>query len=146
MFRSIVVGTDGSATAQRAVATAARLAKAVGAEVHVVSAHNPLGSAQAVAAAYVVADIIDPTDGGVRDVVDEAVAAVRASGVDAHGHAVVGDPVSALLEVAQRESADLVVVGNRGMHGLKRALGSVPNSISHRAACSVLIVSTDSPD
>jgi nucleotide-binding universal stress UspA family protein len=59
---------------------------------------------------------------------------------------VTGDAADALLEVADAQKADLIVVGNRGMHGMTRVLGSVPNKVSHRARCSVLIVSTDAPD
>jgi nucleotide-binding universal stress UspA family protein len=68
---------------------------------------------------------------------------MRAKGVEAESHARLGDPADALLEVAEEEGADLIVVGNRGMTGAKRfLLGSVPNKISHHAPCSVLIVRT----
>jgi nucleotide-binding universal stress UspA family protein len=62
--------------------------------------------------------------------------------VDATSHTVKGDAADALLEIAERVKADLIVVGNRGMHGMARVLGSVPNKVSHRARCSVLIVAT----
>jgi nucleotide-binding universal stress UspA family protein len=58
-------------------------------------------------------------------------------------HAVTADPADALLQVAEAASADLIVIGNRGMHGVSRVLGSVPNKVSHRARCNVLIVATD---
>jgi len=48
----------------------------------------------------------------------------------------------ALLEVAEHQSADLIVVGNKGMHGARRVLGSIPNTIAHQAHCAVLIVPT----
>ena len=51
----------------------------------------------------------------------------------------------ALLKVARDVDAALIVVGSRGMHGAKRVLGSVPNTVSHQAPCNVLIVSTDQP-
>ena len=47
------------------------------------------------------------------------------------------------MNYRKRELASLIVVGSRGMHGVKRVLGSVPNKVSHGARCSVLIVSTD---
>jgi nucleotide-binding universal stress UspA family protein len=37
----------------------------------------------------------------------------------------------------------LIVVGSQGMHGVSRMLGSVPNKVSHRATCNVLIVATE---
>ena len=51
-----------------------------------------------------------------------------------------GDPADVLVELAERHGADLLVIGNRGMQ--RRVLGSVPNSVSHKAPCSVVIVKT----
>ena len=54
-----------------------------------------------------------------------------------------GEPADAILDVAEEENADLIVVGNKGMTGAKRfLLGSVPNKVSHHAPSSVLIVRT----
>ena len=54
-----------------------------------------------------------------------------------------GDPADAILDVAEEQNADLIVVGNKGMTGAKRfLLGSVPNKVSHHAPCSVLIIRT----
>ena len=57
-------------------------------------------------------------------------------------HALPGDPSAAILRVADEVGADLIVVGNKGMRGIHRVLGSVPNSIAHKASCAVLIVNT----
>jgi nucleotide-binding universal stress UspA family protein len=57
-------------------------------------------------------------------------------------HAKTTDAADAILEVADEVGADLIVVGNKGMKGARRVLGSIPNSISHSARCSVLIVQT----
>ena len=54
-----------------------------------------------------------------------------------------GDAADAILDVAEEQRSDLIVVGNRGMTGAKRfLLGSVPNKVSHHAPCSVLIIRT----
>ncbi len=54
-----------------------------------------------------------------------------------------GDAADAIIDVAEEQRSDLIVVGNRGMTGAKRfLLGSVPNRVSHHAPCSVLIVRT----
>ena len=54
-----------------------------------------------------------------------------------------GDAADAILDVAEEQRSDLIVVGNKGMTGAKRfLLGSVPNKVSHHAPCSVLIVRT----
>jgi nucleotide-binding universal stress UspA family protein len=144
VYESIVVGTDGSESATRAVAHATALAKALGAKIHVVSAFSPLRGARIVGAPEGAAQVWDiKPDAAVQSVVEEAGAVARLSGVEVALHTVTGDPADALLEVAQQENADLIVVGSRGMHGMTRVLGSVPNKVSHRAGCSVLIVSTD---
>ena len=144
MYESIVVGTDGSVTAQRAVDEATRLAKALGARLHVVSAFEPLRGARVVGAPKG-----EPTvapDANVRAIVDEAAARVRLSDVSVQAHTVDGDPADALIETARRERASLIVVGSCGMHGVGRVLGSVPNKVSHRARCHVLIVATENDD
>jgi nucleotide-binding universal stress UspA family protein len=148
MYSSIVVGTDGSETAKRAVAQAAHLAHLLGVELNVVSAYEPLRGARIVGAPEGAAKIWAPTpDAQVEAVVGEALAAVRAGSggdVKVKSHTRTGDAADALLEVADEEGADLIIVGNRGMHSAKRfVLGSVPNKVSHRARCSVLIVATD---
>ena len=74
-----------------------------------------------------------------REVTDEA----KESGVSIEGFAREGEPADALIDVAEEEDADLIVVGNRGMTGASRfVLGSVPNKVSHHAPCSVMIVRT----
>jgi nucleotide-binding universal stress UspA family protein len=57
-------------------------------------------------------------------------------------HSAKGDPADILIAKADEVGADLIVVGNRGMKGVRRVLGSVPNSVAHGANCSVLIVDT----
>jgi nucleotide-binding universal stress UspA family protein len=144
MYSSIVVGTDGSETARRAVAEASRLSRALGSELHVVSAYEPVHGTRIVGAPEAAAKVwAQAPDAQVQAVIDEAVSHLHIDGVQAKSHAVTGDAADALLEVAEREQAELIVVGNRGMHGVKRVLGSVPNKVSHHARCSVLIVSTD---
>jgi nucleotide-binding universal stress UspA family protein len=63
-------------------------------------------------------------------------------GVDGDAHAVPAHPATAILTVAEAVGADLIVVGNRGMKGARRVLGSIPNHVSHHAHCDVLVVDT----
>ncbi len=144
MFSVIVVGTDGSARAGIAVREAFALAKMTGAKVHAVHAVHPAantgfsdvpGSAQSASA-------------GLRDHADQVgtqlMAEAARHGVPTEVHNPDGDPADALITIAQAVDADLVVVGNRGMAGVKRfVLGSVPNKVSHQCPCSLLIVDTD---
>jgi nucleotide-binding universal stress UspA family protein len=145
MGESIVVGTDGSETAKQAVEEAVRLATALGAELHVVSAYEPLRGARITGAPEGAAKVWAPLpDANVDATLQEAAALVRMRKVPVTTHAVEHDPADALLEVADNVGANLIVVGSQGMHGARRlTLGNVPNKVSHRAQCNVLIVSTD---
>jgi nucleotide-binding universal stress UspA family protein len=65
------------------------------------------------------------------------------AGVQVDTYARQGDPADAILDVAEEQNADLIIVGNKGMTGAKRfLLGSVPNKVSHHAPCSVMIIRT----
>ncbi len=144
MDDSIVVGTDGSETAKQAVAEAVRMAKALGAEVHVVSAFEPLRGAHVTGAPEGAAKVWSPRpDDQVEATLSEAAASVRLAGVGVTTHAIQDDAADALLEVADKVGATMIVVGSKGMHGARRlTLGNVPNQVSHKAHCNVLIVAT----
>jgi nucleotide-binding universal stress UspA family protein len=144
MSDSIVVGTDGSSTAKQAVSEAVRIARALGAPLHVVSAFEPV-HAKVTGAPDGAAKVWQPLpDDQVENILSEAVAGVRMSGVEATPHAVRKDPAEALIAVAEEIGATMIVVGSKGMHGARRlALGNVPNKVSHRARCNVLIVATE---
>ena len=147
MYTSIVVGTDGTSTANSAVTSAIGLAQATGARLHVVCAYNTAQASTAVAAAAGLATIgVEEIDRGAREhtfsVLDDAKGRAAAAGVDIATHACIGSPAESIITVAEDERADLIVVGNRGMQGARRVLGSVPNHISHHSPCSILIVRT----
>lgn len=121
-YRSMLVGTDGSLTAGRAVARAVALAAVSGARLRV-------------------AFIGDPVPG--RAVLDGAERLYADSGVSIATSLLSGDPADALLGLAEAERVDLIVVGSKGMaSGGRFLLGSVPNKVSHRASCDVLVVHT----
>jgi nucleotide-binding universal stress UspA family protein len=101
MAESIVVGSDGSETASRAVAEATRLAKALGAELHVVSAYEPLRGAKIAGAPTGAAAVWAPLpDSVVEANLAEHAASIRIDGVVVKTHAVQDDPADALLSVA----------------------------------------------
>ena len=146
MFKSIVVGTDGSDTASEAVRQAVDLAKAVGATVELVSAYEPV-PAQRLREERLQAPADLEWAVGPREDVDatleSAAELARKDGVEVNVYPRQGDPADAILDVAEERRADLIVVGNKGMTGAKRfLLGSVPNKVSHHAPCSVLIIRT----
>jgi nucleotide-binding universal stress UspA family protein len=146
MFSSIVVGTDGSDTARKAVRAAVDLARTVGATLDIVSAYEPVPAQRLrEEARQAPADLqwtITPRE-DVEATLAEAAEELEGSGVPIETYAREGDPADAILDVAEERGADLIVVGNKGMTGAKRfLLGSVPNKVSHNAPCSVLIIRT----
>jgi nucleotide-binding universal stress UspA family protein len=146
VFKSIVVGTDGSDTATQAVRQAVDLARSVGAEVELVSAYEPVPAQRLAEERRETPEdlqwAINPRE-DVDRTLEVAAAAAREAGVTANVYPRQGDPADAILDVAEEQEADLIVVGNKGMTGAKRfLLGSVPNKVSHHAPCSVLIIRT----
>lgn len=145
-YRSIVVGTDGSVTATGAVRHAAELARAVDAQLTVVSAfeRDPTGD-EARARAEAPPDLrwMVTEAAAAEKVVADAKQIAREAGVSkVVGVAEAGEPAEVVLGVAAA-SGDCIVVGSVGMTGAKRfVMGSVPNRISHHAPCDVIIVPT----
>ena len=146
VFSSMVVGTDGSETAGEAVRQATELAQKVGAKVHLVSAYEPVPDTRLREERQEVPEdlqwMVNPRE-DVNATLEEASEQLKQSGFEVETHAREGDPADAILDVAEEENADLIVVGNKGMTGAKRfLLGSVPNKVSHHAPCSVMIIRT----
>ncbi len=139
MFDNVVVGADGSETAAQAVKHAVDLAKLYNGTVHIVSAYKPQQFASGGSGEF--SKSLESGDIA-ESLLAELASLARIAGVPAQMHAESGDPAKALCTVAARVNADVIVVGNRGMQGMRRVLGSVPNSVAHEAPCSVLIVST----
>jgi nucleotide-binding universal stress UspA family protein len=131
--QSIVVGTDGSDTAERAVDRAGAIARAFGATIHVVSVYS---------------DDKTPLVGAGRQgdrvhaqqAVDRAQERLAKEGVQSEAHVSNREAGRELVAIADETRAQMIVVGNRGMTGAKRLLGSVPNYVSHHAHCDVVIV------
>ena len=123
MYTRVLVGTDGSSTAAKAVDRAVDIARAAGASLTIFSAARP--------------------DKGEKVVRAEAARHADA-GLSIDTKVVDGEPVSSLIDAAREGSYDLLVMGNRGMTGVARflRLGSVPNKVSHHLPCSLLIVKT----
>jgi nucleotide-binding universal stress UspA family protein len=146
MFARIVVGTDGSETAKQAVREATQLAKQTGASLDIVSAYDPVPQSrlreERLEAPSDIEHAVHPQE-DVNAILAEAEQDMSGTGVQARTFARQGEPADAILDVAEEQGADLIVVGNKGMTGAKRfLLGSVPNKVSHHAPCSVLIVRT----
>ena len=144
MYDTIVVGTDGSATATKAVEHAAKLATATGAQLHVGMATPSVPMVVAPDMLVASAEWNTATDQATRAALESAGETAAAAGAQAITHQLSGDPADALLSLCDELGADLLVVGSRGMQGARRfLLGSVSSRCAHHADRSVLIVHTD---
>src|SRR5690242_5993518 len=143
MYRTIVVGTDCSPTAEAAVAKAAELAKSMGAVLYVVSAfHEPVSAMVAASASAVpAADWTAAIDDRVGRVIATG-ERLRNEGLRVVARVEHGEAAATLVTIAAEVDADLIVVGDRGLKGLRGLLGSVPNTVAHRAKTDVLVIHT----
>jgi nucleotide-binding universal stress UspA family protein len=143
MFASVLVATDGSETASEAVRVATEMAQSFGATLHIANVYKAGGGAT-----LKVPDMTMAVPEGIdRESVaatqTESIAAhARTKGVSVETHVVSGNVADSIVALADDNDIELIVVGNKGMKGLKRVLGSVPNDIAHSASCAVLIVNT----
>ena len=135
IYSTIVVGTDGSATAEVAMARAIDLARLASATLHVVTVADP-GPAPAAPAPSTRADF--PAEVALESALER----LGTDDLDVEQHVITGEPATEIVAMAGRVDADLVVLGSRGMRGAGRLLGSIPNTVSQRAPCDVLIVLT----
>ena len=143
MIKTVAVGTDGSDTAAKAVEFALDLASRYEAKIVFLSAYRAVSEdrlkRESRDAPEDVQWQINPAEDvepALRDAEDEA----RERGLDTTSEAKEGDASKVLVELADKHSADVLVIGNKGMK--RKVLGSVPNTVSHNAGCSVLIVKT----
>ena len=139
MFETVVVGADGSDTAAEAVRVATELVKLSNGNLHIVTAYRPQHLRSEAGGEF--SDSL--TSGDVAEsVLADLASRARTSGVAVDTHLKNGAAADVICEVATEVKADVIVVGNKGMTGVRRVLGSVPNSVAHQAPCAVLIAFT----
>ncbi|HKF79512.1 MAG TPA: universal stress protein [Thermoleophilaceae bacterium] len=143
MLSTIAVGTDGSETAAKAVDFAIEMADRYGSRLVIASSYTPvpedrLAKEQADAPQEIQWSInpMQDVEATLREVEEKA----GGRGLTTVSEARQGDPADVLCDIAEEHDADVLVVGSKGMH--RRFLGSVPNTVSHKAPCSVMIVKT----
>jgi nucleotide-binding universal stress UspA family protein len=136
MLSTVAVGTDGSPTASEAVAMAVELARRFNAKLVLLSAFKDspaTGSATEL-------QWTSSSSARVREILSRTEDELRRQGIDCTTRADAGDPADVLVQLAVECEADLLVIGNKGME--RRLLGSVPNTVTHKTPCSVLVVKT----
>ena len=140
MISTVAVGTDGSATAEEAVKQAADLARRFGAKLVLLSAFpgsrgSPTGRGKGVELQWA-----SSSQARVKTILERSETALRQEGIECETRSDEGDPADVLVRLAEECGADLLVIGNKGMK--RRVLGSVPNTVTHKAGCSVMVVKT----
>jgi nucleotide-binding universal stress UspA family protein len=142
MYKRIAVATDGSDTAALAVDVAVDLAARYEAELLVVTAYQPRPGQERLEdkdrPEYASWEPSAHED--VEATFERASAQARTRGIEPKPVAREGDAASVIVDLAGELQADLLVIGNKGMD--RRILGSVPNSVLHRAPCSVVLAKT----
>jgi nucleotide-binding universal stress UspA family protein len=141
MISTVAVGTDGSETASRAVEVAADMARRYDAKLVLLSAFTASGRAPVnlSGSAREVQWTFSPM-AGLNEQLERTEAELRENGLDVSTLVEQGEPGDVLVRLAEQCGADVLVIGNKGMQ--RRLLGSVPNTVTHKAACSVLVVKT----
>jgi len=141
MISTIAVGTDGSASATKAVAMAAEIARRFDAKLILVSAFQDSGGAPLDRdSASEEVQWVFSSSARVREILDRSAQDLQRAGLECSTLVDEGDPAEVLVRLADECGADVLVIGNRGMQ--RRVLGSVPNTVTHKAPCSVLVVKT----
>jgi nucleotide-binding universal stress UspA family protein len=135
MMRRVAVGTDGSSTAAEAVKAAGEIARRFDAELILLGVYQDSGRA----AQDPELQWASSPSARMREILARTEEVTR-SGIDCRTLTDEGDPGEALVRLAEACEADVLVIGNKGMH--RRVLGSVPNTVTHRAPCSVFVVKT----
>jgi nucleotide-binding universal stress UspA family protein len=136
VISTVAVGTDGSETAREAVEQATEFARRFDAKLVLLSAFKdgpPPPDADEAQWSYSPAAQL-------RGLLSRTEAAINDQGIECTTLVEEGDPADVLVRLADECSADVLVIGNRGMH--RKLLGSVPNSVTHNADCSVFVVKT----
>ena len=139
---AIVVGTDGSPGAEAAIRKVIELTSGSGATVHLVCAYHGQSALERIGMTAKQESV------GLRGVAADVLARDERRFVEAgftvEKHAREGDPAHVIIDVAAEQNADMIVVGARGVTGLRRfMLGSVASKLSHHAPRSLLIVRED---
>jgi nucleotide-binding universal stress UspA family protein len=130
------VGTDGTATAAEAVKQAADIAKHLDAKLVLLS----VGATAGGGGDDIERQWASNPSARMATMLQRTESRLREEGIDCETRIADGDPAEMLVQLAADCDADMLVIGNKGIK--RRVLGSVPNSVTHKAECSVLVVKT----
>jgi nucleotide-binding universal stress UspA family protein len=134
----VAVGTDGSETASEAVNAATEIARRFDAELILLGVFQDAGAAPGPDDPEL--QWASSPSARLREILERTELEVRRFGIECRTLTDEGEPGEVLVRLAESCEADVLVIGNKGMH--RRVLGSVPNTVTHRAPCSVFVVKT----
>ena len=135
--KTVIVGANSSPTARQAVVAAAELARLTDATLHIVTSYNAHeGPNRTSTGGYVQEPHPE------MELLQDLAEIGKEHGLETVLHHSNDAAADAIVNIADEIDADLIVVGNKGMKGTRRILGSVANSVAHNAPCSVVIVDT----
>lgn len=140
MISTVAAGTDGSATATEAVRVAGEIARRFDAKLVLVSAFQDSGRPVDREGGSVELQWASSSSARVREILARTAEDLQGEGISCTTLVDQGDPADVLVRLATECDADVLVIGSKGMH--RRVLGSVPNTVTHNALCSVLVVKT----
>jgi nucleotide-binding universal stress UspA family protein len=147
-YQAIVVGTDGSEAANETVRQGAELARLYDATLHIVAAYRQLTQRERErilrgGPAGLNTDFAADAQVAARAIVEDA-AHLVGRGLRVALHTIKGDPAGALCQVAEREAASLILVGNRGAGNPLRGLFKpIYNRVQRGAGCEVKVIDTE---
>ena len=141
MSKIVVTGVDQSETAAAAARTAAGLAAAMGAKLHVLSAYGNFEAEQVSAGSE---EILVSSEQFAEEVARDVFVEIRREFPDLEVEyaPAEGNPADALVKAAETLNADVIVVGNKRVQGLARILGSIARDVAAHAPCDVYIAHT----
>ena len=141
-FKNILVGVDGSESSKKALKKAVELAKTLGAKLNIVAVVKPIELA---AIDYIPPEDIEQYEmeqiEKVKPCLKEAADFARENGIEPAVKILEGEPAEELMDYADENNCDLIVVGYRGKGGFKKLLlGSTAGNLVKYANQSVLVV------
>lgn len=139
MYTKILLATDGSENARRAANEAAGIAKVMSSRVILVYIINTPPSQSRMAKANF--DVHSLLEEDARSEVKDTIHIFETEGLPYTLKVAIGDPAAEIIEIAEKEMADLIVIGSRGLGTIKGVfMGSVSQKVAHHSSCPVMIV------
>lgn len=139
MYTKILLATDGSENARRAANEAAGIAKVLSSRVILVYIINTPPSQSRMAKANF--DVHSLLEEDARMEVKDTIRIFETEGLPYTLKVAIGDPAAEIIEIAEKEMADLIVIGSRGLGTIKGVfMGSVSQKVTHHSSCPVMIV------